>query len=129
MPSREWTADELSAGNVFGLQVNGPNPRDIPDLPTPGKLLRLPLRPSSVNAMFRESSRNTRNVVRELARLGYVVDEITAEYVAVSEVGRSRMTLTLWHDGEMPIEISRVRFGNESWNARQAAEWLHKRSS
>jgi len=102
---------------------------DAPEYPTPGKLYRLPRTRDSINALFRESSKATRDVIREIARLGYDVEEIANDYVALSGVGRGGMEIELHHDGDLPLEIRQVRFGTQTWTAREAARWLRKRAA
>jgi hypothetical protein len=125
--SRPWDVRELEAGNVRRLPTRAAV-RDLPDLPTPGKLYRLPHTPQTVETLFHESSAWTQQVIRAIAYLGYDVDEISDEFVALTEVGKSRLTITLHHNGEMPLEIVRVVWGHESWTARQACQWLAKRA-
>jgi hypothetical protein len=124
---RPWDVRELDAGNVRGLNVRGGS--TAPDLPTPGKLLQFPTTPAEINRTFSASSARTKDVIRELARLGYEVEDFGEAEVELTEVGQGRMKLTLFLAEEFPIEIVRVRFGVNFWTARQAADWLRKRAA
>jgi hypothetical protein len=90
------------------------------------------------DAEFRAYDKWSKEVLRELARLGYTVDHWTYNRepepvggrLYLRDVGRDRMLLVLRYaprrlDG---IRIERVAFGRGSWTARQAALWLRKKA-
>lgn len=124
---RPWDVRELDAGNVRRIDFRRGQPENVPDRPTPGKLHRLPCTPQTVDAIFRGSSTWTRQCVRALAHLGFDVEQINDESVTLTGVGKNGMTIVLYHDGEMPLEIARVAFGRERWTAREAALWFAQR--
>jgi len=99
---------------------------------------RLPTVREQDDRLWREEEKWTREVMRELGRLGFDYGPIqTIERgdepgdnavvrLYLKDVGARRITVVLRvrADGR----ITRVGSGGNSWTARQAALWLHKRS-
>jgi len=135
MTHRPWDILELAEGDVFkrGLRsVDGTFPVAVKKKSRKSGqrvVRKVPTLAEQTSALFRQSSRWTREVIRELARLGADIASITDTHVYLINVGRNKMTITIRHTGEFPVEIARVTFGRESWTARQAALWLRKRAT
>jgi hypothetical protein len=131
--ARDWDILELDAGDARRIRRESRTIHRIPTLK------------EQRDAAWRSTDKWTREAVREILRLGFDVacdsgdfsyldlvveghGEMTRVYL--TNVGRTRMTLTLCADADEQggIIIRRVLFGDLSWTARQAALWLRKRS-
>lgn len=89
------------------------------------------------DARWRSGDKWSREVTRELARLGYDVDESQTVKAVDDEPGRTyftnvgarALTVVVTSEAAGPTyRILRVTIGRETFTARQAALWLHKRS-
>src|SRR4051812_27270956 len=91
------------------------------------------------HAEFRAYDKWSKELLRELARLGYTINswgyteppDPVGSHIYLTDVGRSGLTIVLRAvtSGLDGIRIERVAVGRESFTARQAALWLRKRAS
>lgn len=99
---------------------------------------RVPTAAERMTALFRQADRNTRAIVRELARLGYdIADDVPAaagdqadSRIYLTNVGRGRflLVLTLAADGDT-VRIPSVTFGRDTMQPTPAARWLKAREA
>lgn len=96
---------------------------------------RIPTLKQQVDADWRAADKWSREVRREIARLGYDVDENQTlksdgdepGRVYLTNVGAKALTVVVTVEPET-VKILRVTIGRESFTARQAALWLRKRA-
>jgi hypothetical protein len=163
---RPWNILELAAGNALGHPGNDGDetapiptgrrvvdPDDDDTVPPTGRRVvntgtrtvrRIPTAAEQNTTAWRSTDRWTREVVRQIARLGGVVAADSADWgfadlsptesaenlirVYLVRVGRSDMSLTLSIvEAAGGIVVRRVQFGERSFTARQAALWLRQR--
>lgn len=118
-PSRPWTTPEMHAMDARRISAG---PRVVRRVPTLGQ---------QNAAEWRTIHRWTRELLREIGRLGYAAATVGEEgRVYLTDVGRGRFTLVLRADIDADgITVQRVMLGRESWTARQATLWLRKRAA
>jgi hypothetical protein len=95
---------------------------------------RIPTAKEQADVQWRAQDNWTRELMREVARLGYDVRSIvpaegegpTAVRMYLENVGALALSLVLRI--ETDGHVSRVASGRRSMTARQAALWLHTRS-
>lgn len=102
---------------------------------------RVPTAKQQTDIAWRATDRWTREVLREIGRLGYDVTSWTSDddppvgRVYLGHVGAKDLTMVLRvvPDGDDRIRVERVmcapHSGHSGWTARQAALWLPKRAS
>jgi len=133
--SREWDIRELAAHDV--LRLGGTDRTDNPHAPTGRRDLgervvrRVPTTREQIDSTWRSSDRWTKELVRELARLGYDVESMVAERVYLTNVGRAGATVVLRVNYERTdgIEVERVAIGRADLTARQATLALRRRAA
>jgi hypothetical protein len=133
-PPRSWSTEELHAGNALRRRPVGGH-----------VVLRILTAQERRRADWLATDKNTRDLLRELYRLGFDIDGDTDNgRIMLSNVGRVRLTLFLVHtiEGETPAAVTRVFYGpipagqirgelppDRGHTARQAAAWLSKRAA
>lgn len=97
---------------------------------------RIPTEKQQNDQAWRSTDRPTRQVLRELGRLGYdiasvtpndEVDDEAAVRIYLRDVGAKGLNVVL--RVALDGRITRVAVGRESFTARQALPWLRKRAA
>lgn len=89
---------------------------------------RIPTEADRNNAAWRSLNKWTRELLRELGRLGYDVTGEVDDHTYLTNVGRAAMTLVLRADLTTG-DIQRVSYGQHSWTARQATLALRRKAA
>lgn len=133
-PARPWSIEEMHAGNALRRHPIG------------GRIVkRILTADERRQADWLATDKHTRDLMRELYRLGFNIDGDTDNgRIMLSDVGRAKLTLILVHttEGETPASVTRVFYGpipagvvrgelppDRGHTARQAALWLRKRAA
>ena len=112
--SHHWDIHDLS-------QAYGSTDGAMPAPTVPAKVTQL-------SHGWGAATRITRKLLRQIYRLGYTIADYDDDSVTLTDVGLARMTLTLRHTGQTPIDVHTVTFGQLDWDAADATRWLAART-
>ncbi len=124
---RAWSVTELAPGDARGL--TGRKPRTAAE--GTRHLTVVPEQPSSNIDAWATTDDRTRDLLREIGRLGYSeAREGIGGAVLVEGVGDAYLTLILVGDIDADgVHVARVVFGGTDWTPRQMTLWLRKRAA